>query len=279
MSEQLEFLVEQRNREPKAIAKTIVGIESGTDPVKMLFRYVEAIMNMTHVNFRDAVLQLRDFQAYFQFGKTMDIELPKWDEKVTERVTKLYKPELLLSDIDDWWGKLIDYGAQKKYSFLNNKLGQFFTPIGVVDAINSMVSNQVEKQEVEKVGDLRKSKPMQEVCTEYAKMVAMSDNVKTVLDPCCGTGCFIIRFFKKVVGTQQPYVFYNAEIDIELYRIALMQMAFYQIPGVCLWADSLTVDLNDEKNWQKYGNLWNPPHWSERKEELKPLAHAMNLST
>ena len=241
-------------KEIRSVAKRVTN----NAPVEMLFQCTKMIMNLTHVSFRDACLQLRDFQCYIQFAGTMCESLPKWSEDLTKRIMQIYKPELMLQDIDDWWGKMIDYGQMKGYSFLNLKGGQVFTPIAIVDFINECVG-----QDIESTTEVPDGKDVSQMCNDYAKMVAKSDNVKQVLDPCCGSGRFIIRFFKKAVQSVKPYAFFNAEIDIELYRLALMQMFFYRIPGMCLCCDSLVVDLANWENWTKFGNLWNPPHWHE----------------
>ena len=72
-------------------------------------------------------------------------------------------------------------------------------------------------------------------------------------------------------------IYYGCDLDPFVYRIALINMAIYNIPAYILRADSLKHDLHlDSPNWLE-ANTWTPPGLStlsrNRVKELKALAN------
>jgi len=94
---------------------------------------------------------------------------------------------------------------------------------------------------------------------------AMEPPLHTQLDPCTGTGRFLI-----VASQMMPkanLVLFGIEINPALYRSCLVNMAlFSHHPYSIICADSLMLDGNktgpSSKLWD-YGNQWDPPDLSE----------------
>jgi len=67
---------------------------------------------------------------------------------------------------------------------------------------------------------------------------------------------------------EQKIALYGVELDLDLYRAALVNMRTYACLKPCriLCADALVVNIRqDSPNW-RYANLWEPPSWKEYME-------------
>ena len=113
-------------------------------------------------------------------------------------------------------------------------------------------------------GDFHKGQyftPMH-VCDLMAQITVSSEPTKipvTICDPCVGTGRMLLAAFK-VHGYKGLY--FGCEVDRLVYKMAVMNAYFWQIPMFILNANALYVDLSPtSKNWIIAGNLWEPPSW------------------
>jgi hypothetical protein len=111
------------------------------------------------------------------------------------------------------------------------RLGQVLTPMNVVNFMIQMTIGEEPKE------------------------------LKTVLDPCVGSGRFLLG--ATLAYPKAPLVLFGIEIDISLYRACLVNMAlFSNHPYSIICADTLRLDI--EKSgpssplWD-YGNCWDPP--------------------
>jgi len=165
--------------------------------------------------------------------------LPQEDREVAAKLLPLAIPyfEACAADPWDWLGELFE---QQECG--NRRLGQNFTPRPVVRFMVTLAMLKAPK--------------------------APDDGSRfiTVLDPCTGTGRFLVA--TATMFPDKPLALFGIEIDIDLYRAALVNMRTFALgrPYLLLRADALVVDASlDSPNWRRYGNLWNPPHWSEMK--------------
>jgi len=84
---------------------------------------------------------------------------------------------------------------------------------------------------------------------------------KTQLDPCVGTGRFLIA--ASLMMPKAPVILFGIEINLALYRACLVNMAmFSNHPFSIICADALFLDPKftgpASKIWN-LGNRWNPP--------------------
>ncbi len=161
--------------------------------------------------------------------------LPQEDREVAEKLLPLAIPyfEACAADPWDWLGELFE-----RQECSNRRLGQKFTPRAVVRFM--MTSTMLKAPQ--------DSRPI------------------TVLDPCTGTGRFLVAM--ATMFPDKPLVLFGIEIDIDLYRAALVNLRTFALgrPYFLLRADALVIDASlNSPNWRRYGNLWNPPHWQEMK--------------
>jgi len=85
--------------------------------------------------------------------------------------------------------------------------------------------------------------------------------VSTQLDPCVGTGRFLIE--ASILMPHAPLILFGIEINLSLYRACLVNMAiFSNHPYSIICADTLRLDPDitgpASKIWD-LGNRWNPP--------------------
>lgn len=120
----------------------------------------------------------------------------------------------------------------------NKDMGQIMTPRYIAQYINEQaIGRALEERENEERIWLR------------------------VLDPCVGTGMFLVE-----AAVQYPaanLAFYGIELDLDLYRAALvnMRLTLWGRPYYILRANTLVVDVRPHSpNWN-YANQWNPPDW------------------
>ncbi|HKZ93698.1 MAG TPA: N-6 DNA methylase [Candidatus Bathyarchaeia archaeon] len=122
--------------------------------------------------------------------------------------------------------------------------------------------------------------------------------LKTQLDPCTGTGRFLIVASQMM--PKAPLVMFGIEVNISLYQACLVNMAlFSNHPYSIICADTLSLDYEEtgpgSQIWD-LGNRWDPPdmtpfYWKEPpitahkfslkaftelpKEKLEPVAPVM----
>jgi len=162
--------------------------------------------------------------------------LPQEDREVAEKLLPLAEPyfEACADDPWDWLGELFE-----RMECGNKHLGQHFTP-----------------------------RPVVQLMITAAMLKAPDDGARpiTVLDPCTGTGRFLVAL--ATMFPEKPLALFGIEIDLDLYRAALVNMRTFALGRPCflLRADALIVDASlDSPNWRRYANLWNPPPWREMK--------------
>ena len=113
-----------------------------------------------------------------------------------------------------------------------NRLGQMLTPVNVVKMMVLMM-----------MGD----KPL--------------TRVETILDPALGTGRFLLEY--TLMFPQKPLILFGIEIDLTLYRVALVNMALYsQHPYSVLCADTFRLNDSEHPDVWNLGNQWEPPDMS-----------------
>jgi len=130
-----------------------------------------------------------------------------------------------------------------------NRMGQCLTPINVVDLIIQMTF------------DINKS----------------AKEPITVLDPCTGTGRFLIEATR--MYPHKPLILFGIELSPTMYRATLVNMAIYSVhPYSILCGDTLTIDENQHAPGQKIwsiGNQWEPPSlepYCVHFEPMKPFS-------
>lgn len=99
--------------------------------------------------------------------------------------------------------------------------------------------------------------------------------LKTQLDPCTGTGRFLI--VPSLMMPKAPIVLFGIEINLSLYRACLVNMAlFSQHPYSIICADTLMIDERysgvNSKVWD-LGNRWNPPDMTPYYWKPPPIWH------
>ena len=162
--------------------------------------------------------------------------MPEEDHWVADRLIPLAEM-YIKACCEKPWDYLGDVFAEKKCA--NERLGQTMTPEPIVRFINESTLGQL-------TGD--------------------DDQWKAVLDPCTGAGRFLIDAATHY--PDQKLALYGVELDLDLYRAALVNMRTYVClrPYRILCANALVVDIRpDSPNW-RYANLWKPPSWEEHME-------------
>lgn len=156
---------------------------------------------------------------------------------------KRYDLSLLKSDRHDYLGDLY---VENQSKLGQTYKGQFLTPDPVVEFI-------------------------------VASTIGKTDKKLNVLDPCVGTGRFLIKASEYAPNAE----LYGVDIDIRALRIAFTNCAIHSVSAYFLCADSLkhNTDFSEEDgryNWG-FANRWYP-RWDklremrprkERKEENK----------
>jgi hypothetical protein len=117
----------------------------------------------------------------------------------------------------------------------SNRMGQCLTPTAVVDFI-----------------------------VKSAIGIKPINRVETVMDPCTGTGRFLIEASR--LNRHRPLQLFGVELDPIMYRATLVNMAIYsEHPYSILCANTLLLnqDVTTPEGciWDK-GNLWEPPDMS-----------------
>jgi len=99
--------------------------------------------------------------------------------------------------------------------------------------------------------------------------------LQTVLDPCVGTGRFLIE--ASLLNPDAPLVLFGVEINLSLYRACLVNMALLsKHPYSIICADSLRLEPKlsgpTSKIWD-LGNQWLPPDVSTFYWKPPPIWH------
>ena len=184
------------------------------DAYKMLKSCFEICQEGGRYGGREAFARLVEYMGC-RLGLTREVRL---SAKTIRRLNEVYDFALLSSRRNDHLGKLF-----QEQGLANPHLGQLITPKSVADMMLQMLG--VEE------------------CTLGQR----------VLDPCVGTGRFLIRALKYV---KPGVLLYGIEIDRLLYRACLVQMVIYShTPFFLLNADAFLVDARDPKVWLD-ANKW-----------------------
>jgi len=114
--------------------------------------------------------------------------------------------------------------------------------------------------------------------TQYAPpthIKPMEFPFKTQLDPCVGTGRFLIAASQMM--PKAPLILFGIEINLSLYRACLVNMAmFSNHPYSIVCGDTLMIDQKysgPSSNLWDLGNRWNPPDISAFYWKPPPIWH------
>lgn len=144
------------------------------------------------------------------------------DKELCEDLLKVYDLSLLKADTYDYLGELY----VEKQAYLGQKLKeQSINPDSVTVLISSMA-------------------------------IRKTDGRLNILDPCVGTGRFLLAAYKYAPNAN----FFGVDTDLRALRIALTNCAIHNIPAYLLHADSQIHEIDISKpdglyNWQ-YANRW-----------------------
>lgn len=145
-------------------------------------------------------------------------------------------------------------------------LGQHLTPRFIVQYINDSTVGTLLKREHE--GGSGDGEEVEEGKALYPS----GQHSLTVIDPCCGTGRFLLDLVERYAHRVNLALF-GVELDRDLYRACLVNMRLWGADFVCpyflLRADALLCDLRmTSPNWL-WANRWAPPN-SEEAFRLAP---------
>lgn len=164
--------------------------------------------------------------------------------------------------------------------------GQNMTPRGVVEMMTQMTLGDEEKM----VREFWVDQETREYAASYfchtgrfprhLPRIPSHPKIKTVLDPCVGTGRFLMvasRMYPKA-----PLVLFGIEINLSLYRACLVNMKmFSKHPYTIICADTLRLDpklSGTTSTMWDFGNRWNPPDMSKYYWKPPPIrADAFSL--
>jgi type I restriction-modification system DNA methylase subunit len=147
------------------------------------------------------------------------------DKDLADKLMSVYKPDVIKADIHDHLGDMY-VENQSKSGKSNN--GQFLTPDNVVDFI----------------------------CKSTIEQAKDGDTPLNILDPCVGTGRFLIGAYNCAPNAN----LFGVDIDLRALRVAFTNCAIHNIRAYFLHADSLVHEIDISKpegieNWQ-YANKW-----------------------
>jgi hypothetical protein len=193
---------------------------------QVLLAMFEVVKRSTYKTNRECFNQLVRFLADCARLHPM----PEADHRVADRLLPLVK-DYIEACGDRPYDYLGDLFTAKECA--NESLGQIITPPWLVSYINKATIGEIKDDE----------------------------RWKLVLDPCVGTGRFLVD--AAVRYRDRKLALYGVELDIDLYRACLVNMRFFAwgLPYYILRANALMVDLRPESpNW-RFANLWDPPDW------------------
>lgn len=158
--------------------------------------------------------------------------MPKEDHAVADRLVPMIKPLL-----DAWYDEPYDYLGQLfgEKDCAMDEMGQIITPPWIVSYINDAVMEGLDEED--------------------------EDRWKLVLDPCTGTGRFLLDLVWR--HRDRKLTLFGVELDLDLYRACLVNMKLhgFGMPYAILRANALIVDLEpNSSNW-RFANRWTPANW------------------
>ena len=164
--------------------------------------------------------------------------------------------------------------------------GQNMTPKAVIDFMAQATLGDEEKMVREFWVDEQTRQYAASYYLHYGRpprhlpKIPLEPKIKTVLDPCVGTGRFLIEITR--MYAKAPLVLFGVEINVSLYRACLVNMKmFSKHPYSIICADTLMLDpkLSSPAGlvWD-LGNRWNPPDMSKFYAKPPPIrADAFSL--
>jgi hypothetical protein len=130
-----------------------------------------------------------------------------------------------------------------------NRLGQMLTPMNIVKMMTIMTLDY----------DIKHNETI------------------TIMDPATGTGRFLIM--PTLMYPYKPLILYGIEIDLTLYRCALINMALYSShPYYIICGDALRLNMDSTSFvWSLIANQWDPPdvspyYWGYGRETTRALS-------
>ena len=180
--------------------------------------------------------------------------------------------EYLAAAQQDPWDHLGDIFTELELSGRKNRLGQVLTPKGIIDMMIQMVGITTtrkvpSKQDQEWLAcetllyEPLESQRLRSYANIPSPLTKYVPQPKTQLDPCVGTGRFLIE--SSLLAPTAPLILFGIEIDVTLYRACLVNMAlFSKHPYSIICGNALMIDANNKALWDR-GNLWEPLDISE----------------
>jgi hypothetical protein len=195
------------------------------------------------------------------------------------------------------WDYLGEIFIEEELAGRHNRLGQLLTPKQIVDfmiectGIGKIKENAFERPDarteawlgIEAMAyelDLSKISTNLLLEQQHLRRILGVEPVwekytvkpQTVLDPCTGTGRFLIE--STILKPKAPLILFGIEIDPSLYRACLVNMAmFSNHPYSIVCGDTLMIDTPycgpGSKLWD-HGNQWSPPDISMFYYKPKP---------
>jgi hypothetical protein len=231
----------------------------------------------------------------------------KWTGKMSKpsyRGLEELKQKIAVSLIEQYiaeakrspWDYPGDIFVEEELAGRANRMGQCLTPRGIIDMMLQMVmGDKVEKKpysytkpelttlmwQTAEALDFNDKLPIN-LLAERARrhtvlgmtplLVKYDPEPITDLDPCTGTGRFLIC--ATLMYPKAPLLLYGIEIDLSLYRACLVNLALYSNhPYFIICADTLMIDSRhsnvDSKIWS-LGNQWDPPSISDFYIKIEP---------
>jgi len=149
----------------------------------------------------------------------------------------------------------------------NKHLGQYLTPRTIVEFMVNATLGSEEKM----IAEFWVNEENRRYLAEYYRhhfphplhlpKLPMEPKIKTVLDPCCGTGGFLLG--TTLQYPKAPLVLFGIDIGISIYRACLVNMALFSNHSYSIMcANTLLLDPDKTGPAGKFwdlGNRWQPP--------------------
>ena len=227
----------------------------------------KTIQNHCHENSRRCWEYMVEMIAQASGWKTETEEARHVAEKMSERDWSL-----IIEFVQAWLAE-VAYAKENRVAFsepigellehleaTNLHFDQYFTPMPVVRLLNEINLHDMEFP---------------------------TDGYARAVDPCCGTG----RFMIDALVFNDRLIMGNLDIDLWMQRVAKINARLLsQWTNLCepfgpwdavragrarfIWGDSLTVDLGFKPNWS-LSWYWTPQHWQD---DLKIEGYAGNYN-
>ena len=157
-----------------------------------------------------------------------------------------YAHAAYMEQTKDEWGDMFG-----EYLALENRFvtrgGQFVTPINVCDC---MVRITMRPEDM--------------------------DEPKSISDPCCGTGRFMLRtakYYAEETG-RLNFIFFNQDIDFKMYAYTAFNAILRDIPSYTVWGDTLAMEGREAILTIPYAPGFTPWHVIP-KEKVWPMQSAL----